>query len=847
MSAFARRTWWLVQMAWRDSRTHRGRLLLSVAAVAVGIAALVGMRSLADVMSASIDAQANELLGADLVVSSSQAFSEEARALFAGIDGEQSRQVRFSSVVFFPKNGALRLAQVRSLDGGFPYYGAFGTYPPEAGRNFVQGRNALVDETLMLQFDAQVDDSVKVGALTFRIAGRLQQLPGETAAASNLEPRLYIPHEYLARTLLIQQGSRVSYRRFFNLPQTTPIEPLMKRLQPRLEEMRLNYETVASRKRNLGRPLTNLYRFLNLGSFIALILGSVGVASSIHTYVKQKWNTIAVLRSMGATAGQTIGIYLLQSGAMGLIGTLAGIAGGLGVVLLLPLIVGDLLPIDLAFSLDRLTAAPLVQGLYIGLGMALLFALLPLAGIRQVSPLLALRASFEERPARRDPLTWFIYLLIAVVVCSFALSQTRSWTQGLGFTAALGLAFVLLTLVAAGVTRGVRAFFPSSWSYIWRQGLANLYRPHNQTSMLMLALGLGTFLIATLYLTQKSLLDFIFSISRAERTNMVLIDIQTDQLEALRDTLATSPVQLEQQVPIVAMRLDQIDGRNVEDIRRGGGRRGGWALDREYRSTYRSELADTETLVAGQWRGATATDTVYISLEEGLARRLQVHLGTELVFDVQGVPITTVVGSLRQVDWQRVRTNFFVVFPPGVLEEAPQFHVFLLHSPSTEACATLQRRLINPFPNVSTIDLKLILSTVNTILDKASLVIRFMAMFSVGTGLLVLIGVVTGSRYQRLRESVLLKTLGASRRQVLQITLLEYCFLGGLAALSGVLLALGGTWALAHFVFDIPFEPAWTPVGVVLLLVAGLTTGVGMLFSRGIHNRPPLEVLRGVG
>ncbi len=834
---------WLVQMAWRDSRTHRGRLLLSVASVAIGIAALVGMRTLADIMSESIDAQANELLGADLVISSRQAFDEEALALFSGIDGEQSRQVRFSSVVFFPKNGALRLAQVRSLEGAFPYYGDFGTYPAAAGRGFTAGQNALVDENLMLQFDAQVGDSVKVGALTFRIAGRLQQIPGETAAAGSLEPRLYIPHQYIDQTLLIQQGSRISFLRYFKLSPTNPIAPLMERLKQQLEEMRLNYETVASRKRNIGRPLTNLYRFLNLGSFIALILGSVGIASSIHTYVKQKWNTIAVLRSLGATAGQTIGIYLLQAGAMGFIGTLAGTLGGLGIVLLLPLVVGDLLPIDLVFSLDRLQATPLFQGLYIGLGMALLFALLPLAGIRQVSPLLALRASFEGLPARRDPLIWLIYLLIFLGICSFALSQTRTWEHGLGFSAALVLAFGLLTLVAAAVTRGVRAFFPSSWSYIWRQGLANLYRPHNQTLMLMLALGLGTFLIATLYLTQKSLLDYIFSISRQERTNMVLIDIQTDQLEALRDTLAASPVQLEEEVPIVAMRLAQIDGRHVTDIR--DSRRGNWALNREYRSTYRSQLSATETLVSGQFRGTTSGDTIYISLENRMADRLKVDLGSELVFNVQGVPITTVVGSLRQVDWQRVRPNFFVVFPTGVLEEAPQFHVSLLHSPSTEASAALQRRLIHSFPNISAIDLKLVLNTVNTILDKASLVIRFMALFSVATGLLVLIGVVTGSRYQRLRESVLLKTLGASRRQVMQITLLEYCFLGGLAALSGVLLALGGTWALSLFVFDIPFAPAWAPVAGVLVLVTGLTVAVGMFFSRGLHNRPPLEVLRG--
>ena len=279
-----------------------------------------------------------------------------------------------------------------------------------------------------------------------------------------------------------------------------------------------------------------------------------------------------------------------------------------------------------------------------------------------------------------------------------------------------------------------------------------------------------------------------------------------------------------------------------------------WALNRDYRCTYRAQLTDSETLIQGQWVGAARGDTVFVSLDEGIARGLSAKLGDELVFDVHGVPVTAVVGSIREVNWRRVRPNFLVVFPTGVLEQAPQFHVFVIrtHGSDHEADtavssamrAELQRAVTDEFPNVSSVDLDLILTTVNSILDKATLVIRFLALFSVGTGLVVLVGVITSNRYQHILESVLLRTLGATRRQVVLIMVLEYVFLGALAALNGLALASLATLGLTRFLFEVSFTPSWPPVVAVAGLVIGLTVMVGLLGSRGIHNRAPLEVLR---
>jgi putative ABC transport system permease protein len=270
-------------------------------------------------------------------------------------------------------------------------------------------------------------------------------------------------------------------------------------------------------------------------------------------------------------------------------------------------------------------------------------------------------------------------------------------------------------------------------------------------------------------------------------------------------------------------------------------------LRREYRSTYTDHLRDGERIISGQWVPQVTNDptnAVPVSLEQGIARDLQIGLGDELVFDVQGVPINTRVTSLREVEWRRIQPNFFVVFPRGVLESAPAMHVLVTRVGSSQESARMQRKVVKAFPNVSVIDLTLVLQTVDAILGKISFVIRFMAMFTVLTGLLVLVSALAAGRYQRIQESVLLRTLGASRGQILGILLVEYVSLGFLAALTGILLALIATWALTRFVFHSPFALELDSVLIPLLLVPGFTVLVGFLMSLGILNQSPLTILR---
>lgn len=814
----------------------------------LGVAALVAIRGFGDNMSRTVDQEAKTLLGADLRFESEEPFDDSTTALIDSIGGVQSRRVSFGSMAVFPKTGGTRLTAVRAVEGGYPFYGALATRPDSASRLYQDGRRALVSGTLLNQFEAEVGDSVRIGETSYLITGEITQAPGESSFSSAARPPIYIPRAELDTTLL-GRGSLAEYEVFFKFEEDRDVEQLVSEVEAFADRRDLDIDTVEEEAEDWREGLGNLYRFLSLVGFVALLLGSLGVASAVHVYVRRRLASIAVLRCLGASAGRTFRIYLAQAGILGLIGAGTGALIGIGLQAYVPRLLADFLPFEVSFALSW-TAVGL--GFGVGVGVTLLFALWPLLEVRGVSPLRALRTDVEPSTGGwRDPARWAVALVTAAGVTGVALLQAPSWEIGLGYAGGVAVVFGVLALVSWGIIKGVRRFFPTSWSYPWRQGLANLYRPQNQTTVLMLALGLGTFLIVTLLLVQRTLLEQIKVTGGEGRPNLVLFDVQNDQAEGVKDIVTSEGLPLMADEPIVTMRMHSVNGRTIEEIRQDSTSRVDWAHQREYRVTYRDHLTDSETIVEGEFVGAVegnpmqSGEAVPVSLEEEIARDdLNVGLGDTLTFDVQGRRVKTYVASLRQVDWQRIGTNYFVVFPEGVLETAPQMHVILSRSSNDEASARVQQRVVQDYPNVSAIDLSLVISTFQDLFGKLAYVIRFMALFSIVTGLIVLAGAVVVSRYQRAEESVLLKTLGASRRTVLLIMTVEYLFLGVFAALTGILLALIAAWSLSYFVFEGPFVVApWALLGA-FFVVTVLTIGIGLFNSRGLYDRPPLDVLR---
>jgi putative ABC transport system permease protein len=835
------------KMAWRDSRSSRRRLLLFSISITLGIAALVGIGSFRHSLSRAIDDQARSLIGADLVVDSTRAFRPEDEELLHSLGERQAREVRFTTMASFPKTGGTRLAHVRALGGDFPFYGPMETIPASAAGDFRQRAGAVVEESLLLQFQANVGDPIKIGDSEFTIAGALKKMPGEASAAGSFAPRVYIPLQNLAETHLLKAGSVARYRAYVKFADNTDVESRIEILAPQIKRLGMDYDTVAKRKRDLGNSLENLYRFLNLVGFISLLLGAVGVASAIQAHLQQKTRTAAILRCLGMSAAGTVFVYLLQTAAMGLFG--AGFGAVLGVALqrIFPRILMSFLPLAISTSIAW---QPIFAGVLLGFSICILFALPPLLRFRRVSPLRVFRAAVEvETGSRgRDPILWLVYAAIVAGITTFSITQSETVTRGLVFAAVLFVAVGIFAGLAKLLIVGIRKFFPHRWSFVVRQGLANLYRPNNRTLLLTLSLGLGTFLLLNLYLTRQVLLAQFSSVGARNQPNIFFFDIQPDQKAGVAEIVRSFGLPVIQEAPIVTMRLTEVKGRRTSEILLDPKRKTPeWELEREYRTTYRDQLTETETLEAGKWIGRVdyrPGDSVPISLEAEIAKDLEVKLGDELVFDVQGVPIKTTVASTRKVDWKRFQTNFFVVFPTGVLEAAPTFHVLVSRVSNSGESAKLQNAMVAKFANVSAIDLTSVIQTVDSILSKVALVIRVMSLFTVGAGLIVLASTIWSGRYQRLQESILLRTLGASRMQIWKILCAEYFLLGLFASLTGILLAVAASWGLARFVFKLAYAPSLIPLLVAAAAVSGLTVAVGLIASRGVGSAPPLEILR---
>ena len=837
---------WLLRMAWRDGRAGLKRLGLFMSAIVLGIAALVSIQNFGRTLEDTISGQSRELMGADYLIDSDHPANERVQGIIDSLGGVQSSEVNFVSMALFPGKEGSKLIRVRAMDGAYPFYGDLTTRPSDASERYQLEALALVDATLMVQFNLEPGDSIKIGNRVFPIGGSLLEAPGNTVVSTSVAPAVWIPFNTLDQTGLIQTGSRLRYNYYFKAEPGTDLEALYSAVDPVLDDEGADLDLHTDTSQRLGRRFDNVGRFLKLVAFIALLLGCLGIASSVHIYMKEKRASIAILKCLGASRRQTMGIFLIQIAGIGLMGGVLG--AGLGLVLqqVFPQFVQDFLPVELAWETHW---GPVFLGIGIGVLMAVLFGLLPLLNSGFISPLAVLRISEGETSGSKR-LSAFVFALIAIGIWGAAALLLENSIRALWFVIGIGITFLVLAGIAWGLMRLIRRFFPNNWGFEARQSLLNLFRPNNQTLVLILAIGIGTFLISTLYFTQDMLLARARIEDETPAANLILLDVQAEQEQKVEEMIRPRGLPVMENIPIVTMRLDQIKDRKVEAIRKDTASTiNGWILNHEFRVTYRDSLIASERLLEGEWVPVfeNQSDPVPISLSDNVARDAEVGIGDTLVFNVQGVLMETVVGSIRAVDWGRLQLNFSIVFPEGVLEEAPRFHVLTTFAEEEKESARFQQDLVKAYPNISVLDVRQLLTAVGDILEKLSWVIRFMAFFSILTGFIVLLGAVRTSKYQRMRESVLLRTLGARGNQIRRITILEYLFLGGIGSLMGVLLSLLGTQLLAYGVFEISFTPSWIPFVVVFPGISLTVLIIGLLNSQGVLKSPPLEVLRKEG
>jgi putative ABC transport system permease protein len=861
---------WTWRMAWRDSRRERKRLLVFSLSIFFGVGALVAIGSLRSNLGNTIEIKAKELLGADLMLRSRKPFHDGhkpggvemelsrrqagAGEIIKGLPGERAVEVSFMTMIFFPRGEGARLVNVRAVDPAYPFYGDVKTRPADAWGKFRRGEGVILESAIAEQFGVVPGDIARIGKLELPVSGVFVQPPPAASAFAVFSPAVFMPRSRAWETAAIGIQSFPNYRVYFRDPTLALDQEILDEEQKKaLRRAGIRSETVEGRKKSLGKILDRLYSFLSLIGFVALLLGGVGIASAMHVHISGRLKTVATLRCLGCSPARATAVFLAQGMALGVFGSLAGALFGVVLQQCIPRFFLNELPFDIALELDP---HEILGGIGIGFIISVSFVLLPLLNVRRVSPLSALRGQADFRSTRwRDPYSWIALAVVvgALSLLAVELSPSKTPMLGIGFMIALGLILLVLMLVAKTMAWLARRLVGIRWPYVLRQGLANLHRPRNQTSLFQLSAGLGVCLIVTLLLLQSMLVTQLGVKTLAGKADTFLINVRPEQTQGVLAIMDSLQLTAEDNAPIVLMRLKGIKGKSVAELQKEAVRDEipDWTKRRDFRSTYRSRMVANEKIVRGKWvdrmEAGTGDKMIPVSVEEGIAKDLKIDVGDTLTMSSGKRDLTLKVANIRSVEWGELGLNFFFVFPEGALEELRAFNIMTTRTGTNEQTGSLTRMVVKEFPNITLIDASAIIDTVSELVDQIGWVIRFMAMFTVFTGVIILFGTILSGKRNRIEESVLLRTLGASQSQILRILITEYAMLGLFAGLAGVLLSGIATWALAVFVFDLDYIARMWPLPIAVAVLVCFTVALGLLMSRGISRHPPLEILRSEG
>jgi putative ABC transport system permease protein len=846
----------VIRMALREIRASWQRLLFFFVCIAVGVASIVAIRSVIQSVRQGLTREARAMTGADVVVRSDRPLGDAVRAAVArertaGRVAVVSEAVELATMVRPASVPTTRMVELRAVEPTFPLYGTMTLQGERYSHGLLRGHGALVRPELLAQLNLRVGDDVLIGTQRFQIRGVIQSEPGRNLGAFSLGPRVFIDLADLQSTGLLSFGSRASYQLLLQVPSPPPLpgrrDPSLAMANELSKTFVNDFVGVRSYRQNEGRMNQNLSRaenYLSLVGLVVLILGGIGVSSVTRVFVQQKVRSIAILKCVGSTSRQVLAIYLTQVVLLGLAGSALGVAIAAAVLQLLPLFVGNLaalLQVDYG-----LTAGAVLQGLAVGVLVSLLFSVVPLLEVRNVKPSLLLRQDIPALPSF-DWLKWSVATAVGAALVGVASWQAGSVQVGL----LLSAGFVALTFVLhlAGVVL-IRAVQPLrfSRSFALRQAVLHVARPGNQTRIILLAVGLGTFFILGVRALEVNLLqDFSVQVGD-DAPDMFLMDIQPDQRAGLtalidRENGAENVPKL---IPVLRARITAVRGRDVnlesyEDVRGRGG------LSREFTITYRSELEANETLVDGKWWGtAPAVDRPEVSIEESLRNRFGIQIGDEMRFDVLGRIVSARVTSFRQVDFRDFRAGgFMIVFRPGPFENAPHSYIAAVRGGKDAVARTrLQGLIVGGYPNVSVIDLREVMDTVKTIVDNVTLAVTVVGALVLLSGVLILIGAVSMTKFRRVYEAAILKTLGASSRLIATMLLLEYGVLGAIAGTVGAAGAVALSWAVARYGLDLPWQPAPLLTIGGIVVTAGAVAAIGVLASLDVLRHKPLSTLR---
>ena len=889
----------VMRMAWRETRAAWRHFLYFFFCIALGVGTLVGVGLFAADVEGTVAREARGLMGGDLEIRLTRPISTDGHDIVRSLKSRAIDVIHVSELVAMasrpgretspsPPSYAVstQLIELKAVEPSYPFYGTLKTDPPHTVSQLIARQpgacrvtdraektdcyGAIVQDSLLIKMGLQVGDHLKIGQAVLTITGTLKHEPDRVASAFSLGPRVMISQDALRSADLVKPGSRVRERYLLRVPPEVQPEPLLTELRRRLAGDSAHVSIFREAQPQLRRFLDQLTRYLGLVGLTALFVGGIGVASTVHAFVKDKLKTIAILKTLGADSGTVIRTYLVQALCLGLMGSLAGVTVGVSLQHVIPTLLAGLLPIDLLDLSVRqgfLSAEPILKGLALGAATTLLFTLWPLLGIREIRPALIFRTEIvgaeqaDDRGPRRftwlehlrDPGRWVTGVLVGSGLSGLAMWQATSISIGMMFIGALVAAVVLLTLAARLVLRWLRiAASPSSLTV--RHALRNLSRPGSQATSIMVAVGIGVMIIVTISLLERSLIRQIGESRPVNAPTFFFIDVQPDQKDPFERLIHQRfPHITPELTPLVRSRLHAVNGQpvpiNEEDERERRGERNGehgksWYFTREYVLTFLDRLPKDNAVVKGQWWGHPLNvQAALVSVEEDAARHLGVDLGSTVEFDIQGTVLRATVSSIRKVEWNNFSTNFYMILSPGSLEGAPFTFVATVRvSPDEEVL--LQQAVVEAFPNVTAINIGEVMDTFARVLEHLSVAIRAIAVFCMLAGGLVMAAALATTRHRRLYESVIFKSLGATRTLIAGSFATEYVFMGALAGLIGTMLASVLSWGVLYFVFELPWtlQPGVLIGGLFLTMI--LTLAVGFLSTFRILGQRPLTILR---
>jgi len=837
----------VLNMAAREMRASWHRLLFFFVCIAIGVGAIVTLRSVIQSVRATFDGEARALLTADAVINSNQAIKPEliakidARLKNAGAESVNAIELATMTRPSDRSDGRARMVELRAVEAGFPFYGEMKlegdvAYDHSLLRNF----GVLVRPELLAQLDVKVGDRLTIGSQRFTIRGVITSEPGRRLGTFTIGPRVFVDAADLEKTGLIGFGSRIARQRLLKVPPAA-LDQLVTDLREDFKNEFVRVRSYKAAEDALGEDFERSENYLSLVGLVIVILGGIGVSSVTRVFVQQKMKSIAVLKCVGARSSQLLAIYVAQVVLLGLAGSLLGVAIAAVTMQIIPSVLSGVAPgVEIDYGL---TVPAVLQGLGIGLLVSLLFSLVPLLEVRHVKPSLLLRN--EQRPRRPDLLQ--IAVTAGVVAGLVGLTVWQAGSLRIGAVVAGGFAATAIVLHLAGSLL-IRAIRPLSKarSFALRHAVLQLSRPGSQMRIVLLSVGLGSFFIIGVRSLQENLVtQFAVNINPTS-PDMFLLDIQRDQVDPVKAAITTHQPGAEPRLlPVLRARVVGVSGRDVnledyEDVRGRG------SLGREYTITYRSHLEANERIVAGQMWDHTPSEDAEVSIEQFINEQFKINIGDTVRFDILGRVVSAKVTSVRVVEWSDSRAGgFMFVFRPGVVEKAPHSFVGFLRGPQDPAVRSrLQADLVNAAPNVSVIDGREIIDTIKSVVDNVTLAVTVVGTLVVLSGLLILVGAVAMTKFRRVYEAAIFKTLGATRRLIATVLLLEYGLLGLLAGAIGAGGAIGLTWAVSRYALDIPFTPLLGLSGFGVIATAVIVALIGVASSWEVLQKKPLATLR---